>query len=281
MRASRNLTDESEKPENSTAFKMGLWAILGLLLAGGGVAGYLAYNHFSAPAALDAPQPAAVKPSTPVAAKPAQPATAASTAEVPAPTPVAQPVTAAVAPVPVSVPKAAPVVAQPVTAPAAPATPAPQSTAGKAVEKARQTVAAHDAAHGTPVDEVLATPAPKPAAPKPAPTPAAISAAPVSPKPVAIAKPAPAQEPVSAHDFAGTSASGKPVPPAEYRAFVVNMRIAGVFQGEPSRVLLNGEMRHVGDIVDPKLGIKLVGIEPERKVLVFEDASGMRMSRKY
>lgn len=127
-------------------------------------------------------------------------------------------------------------------APAEPA--APASTAGKLIAKAREAANSHDQAAGA-LDTV------------------------VDPAPAAVAPPAPATPP-------------PPPPPSDaFRAFVVHLRVSGVFQGEPARALLNGKMCRVGDIVDPGMEIKLVRIEPATKQLVFQDMTGATMPRRY
>jgi len=138
----------------------------------------------------------------------------------------------------------------------------PQSLAGKAVAKAQNAVAAHDAALVEPVNDVLAPstatpsvgagPAPAPVEAKPAPTPVAV-------RPV----------------------ESRPEPGPGFKAFVVNLKINGVFQGENARAMLNGKMYRLGEVVDAKLGIVFLRVEPEDKRIVFEDAKGAIMSRRY
>ena len=176
-------------------------------------------------------------------------------AGVPAP----EPVVAKPAPAPVEA-KPETTEATPPVAPTQPAagpinTDTPQSGLGQAIAKAQNAVAAHDAALTQPVNDVLAT-APTAAVPAPA-----------------EAKPAPAPEPVAPPP--------RPEPGANFKSFVVNLKISGVFQGENARAMLNGKMYRLGETVDPKLGIVFIRLEPEEKRIVFEDARGAIMSRRY
>lgn len=182
----------------------------------------------------------------------------------------------------------APVVAKPSAAPETAATPAataetapsaaqvppargplatdtPQSAAGQIIAKAQNAVAAHDAAFTQPTNEVLAT------ASQPAGTSAegssATVAAPVDVQPAAVPEP--------------VAPPPRPEPGANFKAFVVNLKINGVFQGENARAMLNGKMYRLGEVVDSKLGIVFLRLEPEDKRIVFEDSRGAIMSRRY
>jgi hypothetical protein len=134
----------------------------------------------------------------------------------------------------------------------------PQSLPGQMIAKAQNAVAAHDAAMTQPANEVLDTTASS--------VPAAVTPASVEVKPV------PAPEPVVVP---------RPEPGANFKAFVVNLKINGVFQGENARAMLNGKMYRLGEVVDAKLGIVFVRLEPEDKRIVFEDSRGAIMSRRY
>lgn len=67
----------------------------------------------------------------------------------------------------------------------------------------------------------------------------------------------------------------------EFRAFVANAKITGVFQGSSARAFINGRLTRVGEIVDPKLGIIFDSVDAERKQIVFKDGSGAVATRKY
>lgn len=136
----------------------------------------------------------------------------------------------------------------------------PQSMPGQLVAQAQDAVKAHDAALTQPTNDVLNSTV---SAPPPTAT--------VVPAPVEM-KPVPAPEPVAA---------ARPEPSANFKAFVVNLKINGVFQGENSRAMLNGKMYRLGEVVDAKLGIVFLRLEPEGKRIVFEDSKGAIMSRRY
>jgi hypothetical protein len=144
----------------------------------------------------------------------------------------------------------------------------PTSSAGKAVAKARDMIAARDKRNmeegvesvlaDTPAPDAAKPPATSSAAPQPASPPPAVAAAPVVTAP----------EPT--------------VPPSDaFRQFVVNMRVNGVFQGESARAMLNGKMYHLGDVVDAKLSILFFKIDVDHNQLIFRDADGATMTRRY
>ena len=76
-----------------------------------------------------------------------------------------------------------------------------------------------------------------------------------------------------------------PVPPVsaspEFRAFVATVKISGVFQGTNGRAFINGRLTRLGDLVDSQLGIRFEGIDAEKKLLIFKDASVATTARKY
>jgi hypothetical protein len=68
---------------------------------------------------------------------------------------------------------------------------------------------------------------------------------------------------------------------ADFRAFVANATIGGVFQGTPSRALINGRIIREGQVVDDTLGISFERIDAGKKVIFFKDATGAEVSRDY
>ncbi len=68
---------------------------------------------------------------------------------------------------------------------------------------------------------------------------------------------------------------------AEFRSFVANAKISGVFQGTPSRAFINGRLARAGDTVEQNLGIIFASVDTERRQLVFKDKAGAIVSRKY
>lgn len=68
---------------------------------------------------------------------------------------------------------------------------------------------------------------------------------------------------------------------ADFRAFVANADIGGVFQGTPSRALINGRIIREGQVVDDTLGITFERIDSVNKVIYFKDTTGAEVSRNY
>ncbi len=63
--------------------------------------------------------------------------------------------------------------------------------------------------------------------------------------------------------------------------YAEGLNVSGVFQGTPARALVNGRLIREGDVVDPSLGIRFVGVDAETKHLVLEEASGAQVRVKY
>ena len=66
-----------------------------------------------------------------------------------------------------------------------------------------------------------------------------------------------------------------------FRAWVAQARVSGVFQGTPARVLINGKTVAAGQIVDEALEITFEGVDSNAKLLIFRDASGVSVTRKF
>jgi hypothetical protein len=66
-----------------------------------------------------------------------------------------------------------------------------------------------------------------------------------------------------------------------FKAFVANAKVSGVFQGSPSRAVINGRLTRLGEVVDPGLGIVFESVDSERRHLVFKDRSGATVSRRF
>jgi len=67
----------------------------------------------------------------------------------------------------------------------------------------------------------------------------------------------------------------------EFRLFVANARINGVFQGNPPRALINSRTIRAGEAVDSALGITFESVDPDRKTITFKDRTGATITRKY
>ena len=68
---------------------------------------------------------------------------------------------------------------------------------------------------------------------------------------------------------------------ADFRAFVANADIGGVFQGAHSRALINGKIVREGQVLDDNLGIIFERIDADKKVIFFKDATGAEVSKNY
>lgn len=80
---------------------------------------------------------------------------------------------------------------------------------------------------------------------------------------------------------ATTQLDAVPEAAAPFRSFVANAKVSGVFQGNPSRAVINGKLTRAGDVVDSTLGITFNGVDSERRHLVFKDKTGATVSRRY
>lgn len=67
----------------------------------------------------------------------------------------------------------------------------------------------------------------------------------------------------------------------EFRTFVANVKVSGVFQGSPARAVINGKLTRVGETVEARLGIVFAGVESSPRKLVFKDRSGATVGRQY
>jgi hypothetical protein len=66
-----------------------------------------------------------------------------------------------------------------------------------------------------------------------------------------------------------------------FRAFVASATIGGVFQGHPSRALINGVIAREGQVIDEVQGITFERIDAERKTIYFRDSTGAEVSKNY
>lgn len=142
----------------------------------------------------------------------------------------------------------------------------------QAIAKAEAVVAAVNANENGRVDEVLADQempvrpprktAPKPAEKAPPPTTSTTDLAPGVRATTTV-----------------TDVDGDASP--AFRTWVAQARISGVFQGTPARALINGKTVPAGQIVDETLGITFEGLDPTAKLLIFRDASGVSVTRKF
>lgn len=80
---------------------------------------------------------------------------------------------------------------------------------------------------------------------------------------------------------ATTPVEAAPEANPEFRAYIVNARVSGVFQGNPARAVINGRLIRAGETVDAGLGITFDGIDSDRRNLMFKDRSGATVARRF
>jgi hypothetical protein len=78
------------------------------------------------------------------------------------------------------------------------------------------------------------------------------------------------------HDIAATPQAG-----ANFRRYVGDMVIRGVFQGAHPRAHINGRMVSQGEMVERNMGIVFESIDADKKTITFRDPSGATITRRY
>lgn len=68
---------------------------------------------------------------------------------------------------------------------------------------------------------------------------------------------------------------------AEFRGWVANARITGVLEAPPARVMIEDRLYREGEIVEPRLGIRFEGVQPSTRRLIFRNAQGAMVARRY
>ena len=68
---------------------------------------------------------------------------------------------------------------------------------------------------------------------------------------------------------------------AGFKAFVAGVKISGVYQGKPPRAFINGRLFRTGEMVDDLQEIYFDSIDGATRSLVFKDARGATVSRRY
>jgi hypothetical protein len=72
-----------------------------------------------------------------------------------------------------------------------------------------------------------------------------------------------------------------PVPTLLFRTFVDRLKISGVRTGPPARLFVDGVAYHPGDIVDRALGLVFVGVDVATSEIIFKDATGAVVRRRF
>jgi hypothetical protein len=148
----------------------------------------------------------------------------------------------------------------------------------KAIDKAQEAIATRRESGQSRIDAASVgedlpeqPPAPSPAAPNKAVT----STPRPAPRPVTSTTISPGVAATAAQVEAVAEAS------APFRSFVANAKVSGVFQGPPTRAMINGRLTRAGEIVDPTLGITFTGVDSPRRLLLFVDRSGATVTRRF
>jgi len=66
-----------------------------------------------------------------------------------------------------------------------------------------------------------------------------------------------------------------------FRAYVASATIGGVFQGHPSRALINGVIAREGQVIDEGLAVTFERIDADKKTITFKDSTGAEVSKNY
>jgi uncharacterized membrane protein len=66
-----------------------------------------------------------------------------------------------------------------------------------------------------------------------------------------------------------------------FKAFVENLNVSGVLQGDQPRVLIGHTTYYVGDVINSDLGVVFIGIDPDRELVLFKDSTGVTLVKKY
>ncbi|HUJ45040.1 MAG TPA: hypothetical protein VLW52_15715 [Opitutaceae bacterium] len=149
------------------------------------------------------------------------------------------------------------------TKPAPPPVPgAPTTPEGRAIQKARDVVAAVAANRTGPTNEVTGS-APRSAAtasttPGATTAPSATPAAPGAEAPAAVVQ-----------------------PNQRFRVFVDRLKIGGIRVGPPARLFLGGVTYKPGDVIDEGLGIVFVSVDVSTQEILFKDGTGAVVRRRY
>jgi hypothetical protein len=87
--------------------------------------------------------------------------------------------------------------------------------------------------------------------------------------------------PVVAKTAMPDEATGPARPSAAFENYVAGLRVSGVLLGSSPRALINGRTVHIGDVLDPVLGVRLVEVDGASRHLVFEDATTASIRARY
>lgn len=63
--------------------------------------------------------------------------------------------------------------------------------------------------------------------------------------------------------------------------WAMNVKVSGIFPGNPARVMLNDRLTRAGDPAHVRLGITFVGLDTENRLMLFRDKAGASVARSY
>lgn len=66
-----------------------------------------------------------------------------------------------------------------------------------------------------------------------------------------------------------------------FESFVEDLKISGVFDGTPRRIYVDKRVISVGDVLHAALGVRLISVDLSARIVVFEDKTGARLSKRY
>lgn len=100
---------------------------------------------------------------------------------------------------------------------------------------------------------------------------AAVQHAPPAPGALTAVKPMPVSTP----------APPPPVASLQFRAYVDHLKINGVRAGPPARLVVDGAAFDQGDVMNSDLGVVFFGVDPNTGEILFKDASGVILRRRF
>ena len=60
-----------------------------------------------------------------------------------------------------------------------------------------------------------------------------------------------------------------------------DLKVTGVYQGNPARALIDGRLVRQGEVIEPIMGVKFAGVDAPRKHIILKDESGAQVRLKY
>jgi hypothetical protein len=95
------------------------------------------------------------------------------------------------------------------------------------------------------------------------------------------AKTANALTPASPPAPAAVELPPPPDPSPQFRLFVERLKVSGVRNGPPARLFVEGLACRPGDVIDRSLNVVFVGVDPATNEIIFKDATGAVIRRRF